>query len=80
MVTREQLKDPQLERKVATILARIHTVPIPDDMPRKWQAKEGLRRCLQELPEKISDPKLDEWYQANFAGKMNEYRKSDSCN
>ena len=71
MVTREQLDDPSFERKIAKILAQIHLVPIPDDMPRNWEAKEGVQRCLIELAkQKPTDPEAGEWYRANIAGRL----------
>ncbi len=68
MVTCEQLEDRDFERKVAGALAEIHVIPVPDDMPRNWEAKEGIQRCLNDLPQRIPDPEVDKWYQATFAG------------
>ncbi len=65
IVTLQQLKSPEIERKVAEILAQIHLVRIPDDMPKHWGFKHGLQRCISELK---LDSNLDPRYQAMFDG------------
>ena len=58
-VTLEQLKDPTMEQKVAKILAQIHAIPVPENIPRRWELKEGALRCLKELEQ---DSNLDPRY------------------
>ena len=55
----EQLKNQELEKKVAKILAEIHVIPVPDDMTRRWELKDGALRCLKYLEK---DQNLDTRY------------------
>ncbi len=82
IVSVEQLENPELERKVAKILAEIHVIPVPDDMPRNWELKEGLLRCLNELDK---DSNVDVRYKADYAdGIRREFEEVtkwiESCN
>ncbi len=56
MVTVEQLKHPEIERKVAKFLAQVHVIPIPEGVEKCWTLKEATLRCLNELDK---DPSLD---------------------
>ncbi len=55
-----------MEQKVAKILAQIHTIPIPEGIPRRWELKEGALRCLKELKQ---DSNLDPRYGQRHAKK-----------
>ncbi len=57
MVTVEQLENPEIERKVAKILAEIHRIPVPEDVTKCWNLKESALRCLNELAQ---DTNLDQ--------------------
>ncbi len=59
VVTMEQLDNPEFEKKVAKILAEIHVIPVPYDMPRRWELKDGALRCLKYLEK---DQNLDPRY------------------
>ncbi len=59
MVTAEQLKNSELERKVAKILAQIHVISIPEGVSKCWTLKETTFRCLKEL---AKEPNLNPRY------------------
>ncbi len=69
-VTLEQLQNPELERKAARIIAEIHVIPVPQDMPKKWTLKDGTLGCLKELEANIKN--VDKRYEERYAGIMME--------
>ncbi len=76
-VSLEQLEDPEFERKVAKILAQIHVIPVPADMPKCWELKEGLHRCLENLEQDSNLGKAKNFH-ANYVEYLTKFGTSFS--
>ncbi len=69
----EELQNQDIERKVAKMLAQIHLITIPSDIPKCWELKEGLLRCMGELDQ---DSNLEERYKELYTSTI---RKEFDC-
>lgn len=61
-VTVEEMRSERMMRKLATVIARLHAVPLPDVLKdRKPQVWAKVEEWLEKVPTQFSDQQKQEW-------------------
>jgi len=59
----EEMRNEKMMKKLATTIARLHAVPLPDALKdKKPQVWAKVEEWLEKVPTEFSDPQKQEWY------------------